>query len=222
MRCFGANSKFPIFRRSCHAEHYELPPNAPCHGVMVASCIPGQRNVSRISGEADRQTDPVMIRALRLALFALSAIGLTTMVTSLFLQVLAREFNWRVDWTEEIGRFAFISMVFMAAAYSTLTHSHLRVSVFSDLVARKIGARPVQAFHTLFLLGFAAIMIYFSAVNFVEGLRFPNISPALRFNQNILFVAMCCGFALIFLLHLRDLWALMRGDTLEDGGPVNE
>ena len=163
-----------------------------------------------------------MTRALRLALFALSAIGLTAMVVSLFLQVLAREFNWRVDWTEEIGRFAFISMVFMAAAYSTLTRSHLRVSVFSDLVARKIGVRPVQAFHTLFLLGFAAIMIYFSAVNFVEGLQYPNISPALRFNQNILFVAMCGGFALIFLLHLRDLWALVRGETLEERGPVNE
>lgn len=163
-----------------------------------------------------------MTRVLRMALFALSAIGLTTMVIALFLQVVAREFNWRVDWTEEIGRFAFISMVFMAAAYSTLTRSHLRVSVFSDLVARKIGFRPVQAVHTVVLLGFAAIMVYFSAVNFVEGLQYPNISPALRFNQNILFVAMCGGFSLIFLLHLRDLWALARGETLEEGGPVND
>ncbi|WP_227269842.1 TRAP transporter small permease [Roseobacter weihaiensis] len=163
-----------------------------------------------------------MTSALRLALFTLSAVGMTAMVTSLFLQVLAREFNWRVDWTEEIGRFAFISMVFMAAAYSTLNRSHLRVSVFSDLVARKIGARPVQTFHTLVLLGFAAVMVYFSAINFVEGLQFPNVSPALRFNQNILFIAMCGGFTLIFLLHLRDLWALMRGGTLDEGGPVNE
>jgi len=46
-----------------------------------------------------------MTRVLRMALFALSAIGLTTMVIALFLQVVAREFNWRVDWTEEIGRF---------------------------------------------------------------------------------------------------------------------
>lgn len=159
-----------------------------------------------------------MTRALRLALFTISAVGLTAMVSSLFLQVLAREFNWRVDWTEEIGRFAFISMVFMAAAYSTLTRSHLRVSVFSDHVARKIGARPVQTVHTIVLLGFAAVMVYFSAVNFVEGLQFPNISPALRFNQNILFIAMCGGFSLIFLLHLRDLCALMRGETLEEGG----
>lgn len=163
-----------------------------------------------------------MIRVLRVALFALSAIGLTTMVIALFFQVIAREFNWRVDWTEEMGRFAFISMVFMAAAYSTLTRSHLRVSVFSDLVARKIGFRPVQAVHTVVLLGFTASMVYFSAVNFVEGLQYPNISPALRFNQNILFVGMCGGFTLIFLLHLGDLWVLIRGETLEEEGPVND
>lgn len=163
-----------------------------------------------------------MTRYLRIALFAMSALGLTLMVASLFLQVIAREFNLPVDWTEETGRFAFISMVFIAAAYATLTRSHLRVTVFSDLVARHIGQRPVQTFHTLVLIGFAGVMVYFSAFNFIDGLRYPNISPALRFNQNILFIMMSAGFTIIFLLHLRDLWVLMRGGILEEGGPVNE
>lgn len=163
-----------------------------------------------------------MTRTLRLSLFALSALGLTAMVASLFLQVIARELDYRVDWTEEAGRFAFISTVFIAAAYSTLTNSHLRVTVVSDLVGRKIGVRPVQCLHTIVLLGFAGVMVFFSSINFMDGLRYPNISPALRFNQNILFVAMSAGFAIIFLLHLRDLWVLIRGGTLDAGGPIHE
>lgn len=163
-----------------------------------------------------------MTRYLRIALFSLSALGLTAMVASLFLQVVAREFNLRVDWTEESGRFAFISMVFIAAAYATLTRSHLRVTVVSDVVARRIGHRPVQILHTLVLIGFAAVMVLFSGINFIDGLRYPNISPALRFNQNILFIMMSAGFAIIFLLHLRDLWVLIRGGVLEEVGPVNE
>ena len=163
-----------------------------------------------------------MTRILRIALFSLSALGLAAMVASLFLQVVAREFNLRVDWTEETGRFTFISMVFIAAAYATLTGSHLRVTVISDLIARRIGQRPIQFLHTLVLIGFSAVMVYFSAFNFIDGLRYPNISPALRFNQNILFVMMSAGFAIIFLLHLRDLWVLIRGGVLDEGGPVNE
>ena len=158
-----------------------------------------------------------MERHLRCFLFAIAALLMALMVASLFLQVLAREFRWPVDWTEETGRFAFISMVFLAAAYATLTDSHLRVSVFSDIIARRIGGRPVAIFHTLVLLSFAGLMVYFSGFNFFDGLRFPNISPALRFNQNILFSVMCVGFSIIFVVHLLDLFRLLRGGALKPG-----
>jgi TRAP-type C4-dicarboxylate transport system permease small subunit len=153
---------------------------------------------------------------LRRSLLLLASALLTFMVASLFLQVIAREFNWAVDWTEETGRFSFITMVFIAAAYGTLTRSHLSVTVFSDWISRKIGTRPIAYFHTIVILGFAAVMIVFSALNFTDGLRYPNTSPALGFNQNILFAAMCAGFVMIFLLHLRDLFILLRGGSFDE------
>lgn len=157
-----------------------------------------------------------MVRILRFALFTVAASGLALMVGALFLQVVARELRLAVDWTEELSRFAFITMVFIAAAYSTLTRSHLRVSVFSDLVARRIGQRPVQMFHTVILIGFSAVMVYFSGYNFFDGLRFANTSPALGFNQNILFSGMSLGFLIIGLLHVHDLVTLSRGRTLDE------
>lgn len=153
---------------------------------------------------------------LKKALLLLASILLAFMVGSLFLQVIAREFRWAVDWTEETGRFSFITMVFIAAAYGTLTRSHLSVSVFADMLAEKFGPRPIWFLHTIVILGFAAVMVVYSALNFVDGLQYPNTSPALGFNQNNLFVAMCVGFAMIFLLHLRDLIVLARGGSLNE------
>jgi TRAP-type C4-dicarboxylate transport system permease small subunit len=154
------------------------------------------------------------MKFLRYVLFGLAAASLALMVSALFLQVVSRELRWAVDWTEELSRFSFITMVFLAAAYGTLTQSHLRVSVFSDFIGRKIGVRKIDFLHTAILLGFAAIMAYFSWYNFVDGLRYPNTSAALRFNQNHLFIGMSLGFAIIFALHLRDLVVLLRGGEL--------
>ena len=152
---------------------------------------------------------------LRKSLLGVASVLLIGMVVSLFLQVLAREFRWPVDWTEETGRFAFISMVFFAATYGTLTRSHLRVTVFADLLAKLIGQRVIDLVHTVILMGFAGTMTVYSWLNLTDGIRYPNISPAIGFNQNFLFVAMCLGFALICLLHLRDLYVLMRGGRID-------
>lgn len=157
-----------------------------------------------------------MQNKLRKSLLLLASALLAFMVVSLFLQVIAREFKWAVDWTEETGRFSFITMVFIAAAYGTLTRSHLSVTVFSDWISNKIGSHVVNLFHTAVVLGFAAVMVVFSALNFKDGLRYPNISPALGFNQNIMFAAMCIGFVLIFLLHFRDLIKLLQGKSINE------
>ena len=157
-----------------------------------------------------------MVRILRIALFSLASLGLAVVVGALFLQVVARELRLAVDWTEELSRFAFITTVFVAAAYATLTRSHLRVSVLSDLIARRVGARPVQFLHTIVLIGFAAVMVVFSSMNFLDGLRYPNVSPAIGFNQNLLFAGMSGGFLIIGLLHVADLVTLARGDTLDE------
>lgn len=161
---------------------------------------------------------------LRKILVAVASLLLMAMVASLFLQVIAREFRLPVDWTEETGRFTFIAMVFFAACYNTMKRSHLRVTIFADILSGFIGQRSVDFVHTVILLGFGAIMAYYSGYNFIDGLQYPNISPALRFNQNLLFSAMCLGFVLITLLHVFDLFTLLRGGHLDaqDGGEINE
>lgn len=157
-------------------------------------------------------------------LYAVAAVFLAVMVTSLVLQIVAREFRLPVDWTEEMSRFAFISMVFLASAFATLKRRHLRVSVFSDFIAGRIGQRPVAAFHFIILFAFDSVMVWLSSLNFIEGLQFANISPALGFNQNHLFAFMCLGFAASALVNLIDLLGVVtgRGDGTLDGGTPGE
>ena len=147
---------------------------------------------------------------IRKLLFSISALMLAFMVLSLFLQVLARELRWAVDWTEETARFTFIAMVFIAATYATLTGAHLRVTVVANALARLVGQRAMAIFHLVVLLGFDLIMVWYSAVNFIDGLRYPNLSPALGFNQNYLFIAMTIGFALNAVLHVAELVGTVR------------
>lgn len=147
-----------------------------------------------------------MRNLLSKGLFYFSAILLATMVAALFTQVLAREFRWDVDWSEELARFAFISAVFLASSYATLTKSHLQVSFLSDIVANRIGRKIVAKFHTLVQLGFDGFVVYYASINLIDGIRYANISPALGFNQNFLFVPMIAGFSLSILIHLHDLF----------------
>lgn len=144
-------------------------------------------------------------------LFASAGLLLAAMAAALFFQVISREFRLAVDWTEELSRFFFIAMVFLASAYATLRRKHLRVSVVSDLIAKAVGERPVAIFHRVVLVAFDGAMVWFSAFNFQEGLQFANISPALGFNQNYLFAVMCVGFAASALINLADLFDAIRG-----------
>ena len=143
-------------------------------------------------------------------LFAVAGLLMSLMAMSLFIQIIARETSFGADWTEEMSRFSFIVMVFLASTFATLSKSHLRVSVFSDLLAGWIGERPVHLFHLLVLVVFDTLMVWYGMRNFTDGLQFPNISPAIGFNQNWLFVSLIIGFALSGVIHVVDAVSLRK------------
>ena len=127
-------------------------------------------------------------------------ITLTIMVGSLFFQVLARQMRWQLDWTEELARFSFIAMIFVAASYATQTgahHSDVELSVADKWIVSQLQWCAVLAFDVLFT--------WYSIENLIEGFRYPNLSPTLNFNENILFLAPAIGFsaAIIFTILSR-------------------
>jgi TRAP-type C4-dicarboxylate transport system permease small subunit len=141
---------------------------------------------------------------LKLSQLWIAHITLTIMVGSLFFQVIARHVNWQLDWTEELSRFAFISMIFVASSYATQSGSHLRVEFFSELISNinSVSRWIVIQLQWLAVLTFDVLFTWYSYENLMEGFQYPNMSPALNFNEGLLFIAPMVGFAVTVIYRL--------------------
>lgn len=130
-------------------------------------------------------------------------ITLVLMVGALFLQIIARHFNWQIDWTEELSRFAFIAMVFLSASYASQMDSHLRVDAIADLIGRWGPARwVIDRLQFAAILLFDCLFFWYCIANLMEGFQYPNLSPAIGFNENLLFLAPIIGFGAAILNRL--------------------
>lgn len=133
-------------------------------------------------------------------------ITLTLMVGALFLQIIARQFNWQIDWTEELSRFAFIAMVFLSASYASQMDSHLRVDAIADLFGRWRPARwVIDRLQFIAILVFDCLFFWYCITNLMEGFQYPNLSPAIGFNENLLFLAPIIGFGTAILNRLLSI-----------------
>jgi TRAP-type C4-dicarboxylate transport system permease small subunit len=125
-----------------------------------------------------------------------SHITLLLMVGSLFLQIIARQLNWQIDWTEELSRFAFIAMVFVTASLASQMDSHLKVGAFAEVMQKWPPARwLIPKLQFIAILLFDILFFWYCIFNLLEGLEYPNRSPAIGFNENWLFLAPIIGFA---------------------------
>ncbi|ARU90537.1 TRAP transporter small permease [Pseudomonas sp. M30-35] len=137
-----------------------------------------------------------MLDIIRKIQLMLCHLLLSAMVLALFFQIIARGFNFGVDWTEELSRFAFISFVFISASYSALMKADLRIGFLSDWLCQRIGETPVQLFITVILMSFDCLMVVYSFENVLDGRKYPSVSPVLGFNTSYLFLVLVFAFAM--------------------------
>lgn len=144
-----------------------------------------------------------LFRVLRTSQVWASHLTLLVMVGALFLQIVARQFRLQVDWTEELSRFSFIAMVFVSASFASQMGSHLKVTAFVDLAEKWPPMRwPIAALQWSIILLFDCLFFWYCVENLIEGLRYTNLSPALNFNENLLFLAPLIGFGAAILHRL--------------------
>lgn len=87
------------------------------------------------------------------------------LIISLFAQVLSRYlFNFPIMWTDEIGRYTFIWIVYLGSAAAFKNKSHLIVDVFTQKMPRKLQFRLNLFFH--------AVIILFLFLVFKYGLQY--------------------------------------------------
>jgi TRAP-type C4-dicarboxylate transport system permease small subunit len=136
-----------------------------------------------------------------------SHVTLLLMVGSLFLQIVARQLNWQIDWTEELSRFAFIAMVFVTASYASQMDTHLKVAAFAEMIEKWRPAKwIIRRLQFIAIMLFDCLFFWYCILNLLDGLQYPNMSPAIGFNENWLFLAPILGFGAAILQKLLSIY----------------
>lgn len=84
------------------------------------------------------------------------------MIVSLSIQVIGRYvFNTGFAWTEEIGRYAMIWLVFLGISYIALNSEHINVSLFQDSL-KGLPKKILLILQDLLSLAFSGIILSYS------------------------------------------------------------
>ena len=112
-----------------------------------------------------------------------------------------------LSWSEELARYIFVWLVWLAAAYATKKMRHLRISFLKEIVSRR--------FQWLFDMFSLCMMVVFAAVMCVISVQMMQMivatgqkSPAMYLPMWIPYLAVPVGMALIGLRAAQNVHAL--------------
>lgn len=104
----------------------------------------------------------------------------TILVLACFAQVLFRFlFNYPLDWTEELARFAFIPLVYLATVVAVRTNRHISVEVMDNLLPPP-ALKYLHTFAELVCLGLFATLAFYGLMDAREKYLFDERSPAMQ------------------------------------------
>lgn len=137
-----------------------------------------------------RQIDKNGERWLLLALYIY-------IVTIIFVEVVRRfVLQYSSIWGEETARYAFIYLVWIAAASAVRDRAHIRIDVLLTFLPPKVRT-------AFFLLGdllmaaFAILVFYYSVGAFWKAIEFSSVTEGLRVTRSWVLFAVPFGFALL-------------------------
>lgn len=129
-------------------------------------------------------------------------------------QTLKNAVGWGV-WTEELARYIFIWISYLAVSLSILSRSSIRV----DVLHQKLSERGQAVLWitidscTLILVSLFAVM----GLEYVQmQLDMPQITPALQIGYYLPYMILPIGFGLMTVRTLQSLWYQGRGMRLTD------
>lgn len=137
-----------------------------------------------------------MEKVLDKLVLILLTIALSVMVVATFAQVLFRfVFGSPLYWSEELGRYCFVYIVFIGGAWAGKTMSHLGVDFFVQKLPKLFGA-IIDVIIDVLILVFSTVVVYVSFP--VIGVNMKQISPALQIPMGFVYLAIPIGFLLMF------------------------
>ncbi len=140
---------------------------------------------------------------------------LMTIVTLLMVQVVFRYGSGKtIAWIEEVTRFAFLYLVYLAASCVTAKNLHIRVTAQLKLLPRWVQV-GLLALTDLIWLGFCLITVWVGIEFVMRMQNRPMISGALMLDMRYVYFSVPFAFALQSIRLVERWWRILTGrDTV--------
>ncbi|MCE9684547.1 TRAP transporter small permease [Halomonas alkalisoli] len=128
--------------------------------------------------------------------------------------------NYSSPWGEELARFSFIYLAWLAAASAVKDRAHIRIDVLVNLGGPRTK-RLAWWFSDIATLVFAIWALWLSMHPILTSINFGSITPGLRLSQAVFLAAVPVGFTLVVVRvvqgMLGDIRRMRRGEPPFDG-----
>lgn len=128
---------------------------------------------------------------------------LSAMSVIIFLQVVFRVFNFPLAWTEEIGRYLFVWIIYIGCATAVKKRKHISVDIL-DLVLKERGRFWLNIFSTVVILAFSLILFY-NSFEMVARVT-EQVTPTTRISMAIPYSSILVGSGLMTLRAIQDIY----------------
>lgn len=135
---------------------------------------------------------------------------LAFMVIMLFIQVVSRyALHNPPDWTEELGRTAFVYVTFIGGALAVARNAHLRIDTAVKLMPQAMQAW-VRLTTTTVAIIFLGYVLYYS-MQMLPKLAFQPLTALPFLSKAWFFAAVPIGCALMLIYEVHRWWVDVRG-----------
>ena len=142
------------------------------------------------------------------------------LVVTMAVEVIRREiFSYSSVWGEEIVRYSFIYLAWIAAAAAVRERAHIRIDVLFHYVPTRVKAL-LYIFGDLAMLFVAVLAFYWSLETVQVSVKYGSVTDGLRLPKFWFLLAVPIGFALVLLRLVQSIFRDVR--DLVQGRPPFE
>jgi TRAP-type C4-dicarboxylate transport system permease small subunit len=128
----------------------------------------------------------------------------SVMVSVIFIQVVMRTLGHSLSWSEELGRYCFIWLVYIGISYGVKKQRHIKVDVVLMLLKDK-GRIVLNIIANLLFMVFCVYTVWIGTDIAMKILEFGQKSPALQIPMGIIYMAAPVGMALSIIRIIQNI-----------------
>ena len=128
----------------------------------------------------------------------------SVMVAVIFVQVIMRQLDNSLSWSEELARFCFIWLIYLGISYGVKKQRHIKVDVVLVMLNNK-GKVILNIISNVLFVVFSIFVIYYGFDIASKLLAFGQKSPALQIPMGLVYMATPVGMGLTLIRLIQNL-----------------